>query len=133
MRYLLDTHVWIWSVLGDRRLGARARRTLAALPPVERVGLASISLKEAAWHLAHGRIEVSGMAWPEWLRQASRAPTLEVLPLTVEVAIASEELSADFPADPADRLIAATARVNRLTLITADRAIRDANEVPTLW
>ena len=133
MRYLLDTHVWVWSVLGDRRLGARARRTLAALPPAERVGLASISLKEAAWHLAHGRIVVSGQSWPGWLRQASRVPTLEVLPLTVEVAIASEEISASFPADPADRLIAATAKVNGLTLITADRAIRDAADVPTLW
>jgi PIN domain nuclease of toxin-antitoxin system len=72
-------------------------------------------------------------AWPDWLRDAASAPGLEVLPLTVKVSIASEQLPESFPKDPADRLIVATARLHGLTLITADEAVRRQAYVPTLW
>jgi PIN domain nuclease of toxin-antitoxin system len=135
VRYLLDTHAWIWSVLDDPRLSRRARSALAAIPPPERVGIAAISLKEASWHLAHGRIAVEDAfgSWPLWLRRAASSPHLEVLPLTVDVAIESEQFGDRFPPDPADRLIAATARVHDLTLITSDRLVRRSRAVPTLW
>jgi PIN domain nuclease of toxin-antitoxin system len=122
-------------VLGDTRLGPHARAALARLGKGACVGLAAISLKEAAWHLAHGRIVLGPGAgsWESWLRDAASAPHLEVLPLTVEVAIESERLPASFPPDPADRLIAATARVHGLTLLTADRALRERAEIRTLW
>ena len=55
MKYLLDTQAWLWSVLNHPRLSRRVRAALGAVPGQERVGLAAISLKEAAWHLAHGR------------------------------------------------------------------------------
>ena len=135
MKYLLDTQAWIWSVLGDARLSRRARNALEAVPTQERVGIAAISLNEAAWHLAHGRIVVSAAfgPWPLWLRSASSSPHLEVVPLTVDVAIESEQLGESFPPDPADRLIAATARVHELTLITSDRSMRKSSAVRTLW
>jgi PIN domain nuclease of toxin-antitoxin system len=135
VRYLLDTHAWVWAVLSDRRVGAKARRTLAALDNAERIGLAAISLKEAAWHLARGRIVLADKtaSWADWLRDASSLPSLEILPLTVEVAIESERFSSRFPDDPADRLIAATARVHDLTLLTRDRAMRASQELKTLW
>jgi PIN domain nuclease of toxin-antitoxin system len=135
VKYLLDTHAWLWSALEDARLSERARAALTAIPREDFVGLAAISLKEAAWQLAHGRIVVGERfgPWPHWLRAAASAPQLQVLPLTVEVAIESEYLGSSFPPDPADRLIAATARVHDLTLITRDRAIRESGAVSTLW
>ena len=135
MRYLLDTHAWMWAVLSDRRVGAKARRTLAALDESERIGLAAISLKEAAWHLARGRIVLAEetASWADWLRDASSLPSLEILPLTVEIAIEAERFSPRFPDDPADRLIAATARTHDLTLLTRDRAMRTSRELKTLW
>jgi len=135
VKYLLDTHAWLWGVLGDARLGPRARRAVASAAERAKIGLAAISLKEAAWLLAHGRIVLREPVapWPDWLRDAASAPGLEVLPLTVEVAIASEQLPASFPKDPADRLIVATARIHGLTLITADDALRKPAHVPTLW
>jgi PIN domain nuclease of toxin-antitoxin system len=135
VKYLLDTHVWLWSVLDEPRLSRRARAALTAVPEEEHVGIAAISLKEASWHLAHGRIVVDERfgPWPLWLRAAVSSPQLEVLPLTVEVAIESEQLGHSFPADPADRLIAATARVYGLTLLTADAPIRKSGSVRTLW
>ena len=81
MRYLLDTHAWVWAVLSDSRLGPQARRALAKLEPSERVGLAAISLKETAWHLARGRIVLARQeaSWAEWLRDASSVANLEIL------------------------------------------------------
>ena len=135
MKYVLDTQAWIWSVLDHPRLSRRARSALNAVSAHERIGIAAISLKEAAWHLAHGRIVVGEAfrPWMLWLRQAASASQLEVLPLTVDVAIESEQLGDSFPPDPADRLIAATARVHELTLITSDQAIRKSRVVRTLW
>ena len=135
MKYLLDTQAWIWSVLDHPRLSRRARSALRTAPRHERVGIAAISLKEAAWHLSHGRISVDDRfgPWPLWLRTAASAPYVEVLPLTVDVAIESEQLGDAFPADPADRLIAATARVHDLTLVTSDQPIRKSRAVRTLW
>ena len=134
MKYILDTQAWIWSILNHPRLSRRARAAVTGIAD-ERMGLSAVSLKEAAWLLARGRIEVESThgAWPHWLRNAASMPELEILPLTVEVAIDSEHLGSGFPADPADRVIAATARVNRLTLITSDRAIRKSGAVRTLW
>lgn len=135
MKYVLDTQAWLWSVLDHPRLSRRARAALRAVLAQERVGIAAISLKEAAWHLAHGRVVVDAGfgSWPLWLRTAASSPHLEVLPLTVDVAIESEQLGDSFPPDPADRLIAATARVHDLTLITSDRPIRKSGAVRTLW
>jgi PIN domain nuclease of toxin-antitoxin system len=135
MKYMLDTQAWIWSVLDHPRLSRRARTALSAISAHDRVGLASISLKEAAWHLARGRIAVDKTfgPWELWLRMAAASPRLDILPLTVEVAIESEQLGAAFPSDPADGLIAATARVHGLTLITSDTGIRKSGAVRTLW
>jgi PIN domain nuclease of toxin-antitoxin system len=134
VKYLLDTHAWLWSVLDHPRLGRRARAALSAVSAQERVGLAGISLKEAAWHLARGRVVIdqSFGPWALWLRAAASSPQLDVLPLTVDVAIESEQLGDSFP-DPADCLIAATARVHDLTLITSDAGIRKSGAVRTLW
>ena len=134
MRYLLDTYTWVWAILDSPRLSRGIRKLLSNLVDRERVGLAAISLKEAAWHAARGRIALSEGAgsWPEWLRQASRSPSLEVLPITVEVAIESERFSDAFPSDPADRLIGATAVVHDLTLLTADRNLLESREVRTI-
>jgi len=135
VKYLLDTHVWLWSVLDSPRLSRRARAALSAVSAHERVGVAAISLKEAAWHLARGRVVVDERfgPWPLWLRTAASSPYIEVLHLTADAAIESEQLGDSFPPDPADCLIAATARVHNLTLITSDAGIRKSGAVRTLW
>ena len=135
MKYLLDTHVWIWSVLDHPRLSGRARAALNGVAPDEPIGIAAISLKEASWHLARGRIVVDEKygPWPLWLRAAASSPLVQVLPLTVDVTIESEQLGEPFPPDPADRLIVATARVHGVTLITSDRPIRKSGAANTLW
>ena len=135
MRYLLDTQAWIWSVLDHPRLSRRARAALNGVSPEDPAGIAAISLKEVAWHLARGRVMVDERfgPWPLWLRRAASSSHIQILPLTVDVAIESEQLGDKFPRDPADRLVAATARVHDLTLITSDQPIRRTRAVRTLW
>jgi PIN domain nuclease of toxin-antitoxin system len=76
VKYLLDTQAWVWAVLDHPRLSRRTRTVLSAANPHDRLGLAAISLKEAAWHLSHGRIDVAPGAgpWPLWLRSARLPP-----------------------------------------------------------
>jgi PIN domain nuclease of toxin-antitoxin system len=90
-------------VLDHPRLSQRARAALRAVSAQERIGLAAISLKEAAWRLARGRIAVNAGfgPWPLWLRRAASSPHLEVLPLIVDIAIEPEQLGSSFPPDPA--------------------------------
>ena len=58
----------------------------------------------------------------EWVREMMRASPRREAPLTHEIAVASRELSLAHQ-DPADRFLAATARVLGLTLVTADERL----------
>ena len=57
----------------------------------------------------------------------------KVLPITPAIAERSVQFSRDFPKDPSDRIIAATALVHGYKLVTADEAIRKSGEVPCIW
>jgi PIN domain nuclease of toxin-antitoxin system len=56
-----------------------------------------------------------------------------VLPITANIALQAFELPAGYPKDPADRIIGATALVEDIPLVTADREIRTSRAVPTIW
>ena len=56
-----------------------------------------------------------------------------VLPITRAVCVQTLTFPPDYPKDPADRIIGATAVVQGLTLVTADQAIRESGAVPTIW
>ena len=61
-----------------------------------------------------------------WIRQALDLPGVELAPLTPEIAVRAAGLGADFPGDPADRLIVATALEARGPLVTLDGRLRAA-------
>lgn len=127
-RLLLDTHVWIWSLLEPERLGSAARRALS--DPECELWLSPISVWELLLLVERGRVELDRDP-DAWLDEAlARAPMREA-PLTH--AIARESRRVRLPhGDPADRFLAATARVLELALVTADRRLLEATEVPTL-
>ena len=132
MRYLLDTHVLVWWLVGGGKLSKRQRELLALLEKKgERLGLPAIALWELAHLIQQGRIE-SRVA-PELLfDELEEHPRLQIVPLTPRIALESTRLGPGFPRDPADRLIAATARVHGLTLVTADRRIRRSRAVSVI-
>jgi PIN domain nuclease of toxin-antitoxin system len=56
-----------------------------------------------------------------------------VLPITANIALQAFELPPNYPRDPADRIIGATALIEDISLVTADREIRKSHVVPTIW
>lgn len=128
---ILDTHVWIWWMLGDRRLSPRERAVLDALPHDTRPVLCDISLWEVALLVQLGRLHLEDDL-ADWLHIAAAPATVELRGITPAVVVAMNRLPVTFHQDPADRLIVATARACGLPIATHDQRIRRSRSV-TLW
>jgi PIN domain nuclease of toxin-antitoxin system len=121
LKHLLDTAVWINGVTMPETLPPRIRRLLLTEEPK---GLSSVTLLETAILYRLGRFTTEA-ALPAFF-SAALSSDLRLLELTAAIAAHTNELPAGFQGDPFDRAIVATAAVLNLTLITTDRAIRDA-------
>lgn len=128
---LLDTHVWVWWMLGDSRLSARERAVLDDLPSGERPALCDISLWEVALLVQLGRLRLDD-ALDDWLRIAASPAAVNILPITPAVVTEMNRLPTGFHQDPADRLIVATARAAGLPLATHDTRIR-RSRLSAVW
>lgn len=131
LNYLLDTHVLVWWVAGSERLPARYAEPLSSASDDEPLAVSDISLWEIATLDRLGRIELR-LPLREWLEHAVAPPLVRRIGISPAVAAETAALPRDFPGDPADRIIAATARVFGLTLLTCDGDVRDAGVVPFL-
>jgi len=126
LRLLLDTHIWIWSLKSETRLG---ERTLSELRnPANELWLSPVSTWEALVLHEKGRLNLHSDVY-EWIVRAT-APFREA-PFTHEIAVASRRLALP-QRDPADRFLAATAKVLDLTLVTADVNLLGLGEIATL-
>lgn len=128
---VLDTHVWVWWMLGDPSLPKAEREALDSLPPESRPVISDISLWEFATLVDLGRIRLD-IPLHDWLRMATAPATVRIQPVTPDIVLAMNRLPASFHRDPADRLIVATALSLKLPLATKDRRIRRARPLP-LW
>jgi PIN domain nuclease of toxin-antitoxin system len=127
LNLLLDTHVWLWSLLEPERLGARATRALGDRK--NELWLSPISVWECLVLAGKGRLALD--KHPEdWVEEALREAPLKEAMLTNEIALASRRVELPHP-DPADRLLAATAKVLGLTLMTADDRLLRVPRLPT--
>lgn len=131
MKYLLDTHVWIWAMDNVDSLPAGVRRELFK-PGKLPFGLSVISVWEASKKESMGKLKLS-LPIRHWFDSAIREPFIQLQPLTVDVAHESNHLPGEFHRDPADQIIVATARIHRCTLITADQRILAYAHVRSLW
>lgn len=128
MRLLLDTHIWIWSLLDPAKLSRKVRRELES--PDNELWLSPISAWEFLILIEKGRVVVDKDP-VAWVAEVSRAVSLREATLTHEVAI--ESRLSDLPhQDPADRFLAATARVYDLVLVTADDRLLESRRISTL-
>jgi PIN domain nuclease of toxin-antitoxin system len=126
LKLLLDTHIWLWSLQDPARLGQRIQRELKNSE--NELWLSPISTWEVLTLNVKGRIRLRGNL-SEWVARAT-APFREA-PLTHEIALAARQLPLPHP-DPADRFLAATARVLDLTLVTGDASLLGLGEIATL-
>jgi PIN domain nuclease of toxin-antitoxin system len=116
VKLLLDTHIWLWSVTDPSRLGIRVAKALGDVE--NELWLSSISVWELTVLHRKGRLKMPPDV-PAWVQTSMEHLRLIEAPLTVEVALAVTSISFSH-ADPADHLLAATAKVFDLTLVTAD-------------
>ena len=126
---LLDTHVAFWALSDPDRLSKNAR---AAISDAAELGVSGITWYELAWLIDAGRIEVE----PDpttWLRDASQICV--TIPLTWSIAHAAADLDrhAEFPKDPADRIIYSTALSAGIPLVTNDRRLRAFDRRVCVW
>jgi PIN domain nuclease of toxin-antitoxin system len=121
---LLDSHAFVWLSDGDRRLGTEARKLIREAFQADSLYLSPISLWEIGLKASRGKIIFDRPLRP-WMNDALRLTRTRLAPITAEVAIDCSELPAEFHGDPADRIIASTARVYSLLLLTDDGKLLD--------
>ena len=128
MKLLLDTHIWVWSLLDPTHLTDKVRRALRSSG--NELWLSAISTWEFLILVEKGRVELS-MPVEDWLAEAhARAPMYEA-PITHEIAWESRRV--DLPhQDPVDRFLAATATVLDLILVTADERLMQSRAFSVL-
>ncbi|MGO8790205.1 MAG: type II toxin-antitoxin system VapC family toxin [Terriglobia bacterium] len=127
---LLDTHALVWTVADPKRLSAPALAAIRKARKADGLAVSAITLWEIAALLARGRIQAYGTleASLELLTEG-----VTVRPITAEIASLAAQFPKDYPRDPADRLIGATARAEGLQLVTRDELIRQSNLLQTIW
>jgi PIN domain nuclease of toxin-antitoxin system len=129
---VLDTHAWLWLCVEPQRLSAPATRAIRAAVSRGGLAIASITLWELAMMLARGRVIPRGT--PEaWLAELIDRSGVVVKEITPAVAALATHFPEDFPGDPADRLIAATARAEGVPLVSRDAALRASAVIETIW
>ncbi len=125
MRLLLDTHIWLWSLLEPTKLGRRVHHELKQ--EKNELWLSPISLWEATVLHRKARLLIPGDV-NSWFQSALAG--LREATLTFEIASLAETLP--LHSDPADRFLAATASIFDLTLVTADVRLLGLGEIATL-
>ena len=132
MKYLLDTHAWVWWNMAPKKLSRKALAAIEAADGYSEILVSAITPWEFCKLLEKGRIGISCDP-QEWLSEALRMPKLRLVPLTPTLAYRSTVLPPPFHDDPADQIIVATAREENATIISKDQLIRDYPHVRTIW
>ena len=124
MRLLLDTHIWLWYIVGDNRLTARERKAIGDTE--NELWLSPFSIWEAVRLGEKGRIEMNDQP-TVWVDRRLQEFELFEAPFTSQTALLSRTLEFHHE-DPVDRFLAATAHENKCVFMT-----HDANLVSLNW
>jgi PIN domain nuclease of toxin-antitoxin system len=127
---VLDTHVLLWAVADSKKLSRAADAAIRRSRQADGVAISAITLWELASLVARGRIRDYGTV-ENSVNRLIEGVTIK--PITPEIAALATQFPNDYPHDPADRLIGATARAEGLALVTRDENIRRSPLLKTIW
>ncbi|HEX2613183.1 MAG TPA: type II toxin-antitoxin system VapC family toxin [Fibrobacteria bacterium] len=118
--YLLDTHIILWAGLNPEKITESVKAAMSQ--PDASFYVSATSVAEIACGVERGRIRLP-VHWKSWFRDAVDRNGWTCLPMTLDIMEEAYSLPGEFHPDPGDRVLVATARVERLTLLTADTKI----------
>lgn len=127
---VLDTHAWVWWVHGEGKLTPKQLEAIAANEE-DVIGVSAISCWEIAKLVEYGRLQLP-VPVADWLKISLNYPGIRLLELTPEIAVASTQLPGEIHRDPADQIIAATARIYGCPLVTSDSKLLKYPHVETI-
>jgi PIN domain nuclease of toxin-antitoxin system len=129
---VLDTHALLWWVNDPATLSKKALKAIDAAVKSRSVHVSCISSWEIALLVERGRLRLA-LDVRDWLCRCEALPFLTFVPVDSAIAVESVRLP-DFPyADPADRIIAATALSLGAALVTKDAKLQNYPHVKTIW
>jgi len=132
MKYLLDTHTWVWWYMHPQKLSRKVTNLIGDTNGYDELLLSAISPWEFCKLLEKGRMAIS--CNPEdWLNAAFDLPKLRLINLSPVLAYRSTVLPPPFHNDPGDQIIVATARQEDAVILTKDRNILKYKHVKSLW
>lgn len=128
---LLDTHALLWLISEPAKLSQSAAAVIAqARTQQQQLAIVDISLLEVATLVRKGRIGIQ-IDMEALLDEVQSR--FAVKAITSRACLKTLELPANYPKDPADRIIGATALAEGIPLVTADEKIRRARAFATIW
>ena len=132
MKYLLDTHTWIWWNMHPENLSQKVKQIIAGTDKYKEMLLSAISPWEFFKLLEKARLVISCDP-EEWVKEALIMPKLRLVALTPSIAYKSTVLPQPFHNDPADQIIVATAREENAIILTKDERIHHYSQVKSIW
>jgi PIN domain nuclease of toxin-antitoxin system len=129
---VIDTHVLVWWQAKSMKLSRKAEKALKATSHETPALVSTMSLFEIVTAVRRGRLDLA-VPIDVWIADAVILPELHFEPVTPEIARVAGNIGESLHGDPADRIIAATAMVFGVPLVTADERLRAWRELRTIW
>ena len=127
-----DTHVIVWDALKPEMLSTKAQKAIREANKQDGIIFCEISLWEIAMLMKKGRLTVDA-SYLEFIRLISDSNNYIFKGLSPEIAELSADLFARTNKDPADRIISATAIIEKANLVTSDKTMRRSKRIDTIW
>jgi len=129
---LLDTHVLVWLMGKPEKLSRSAASAIRRARSSDGLSIADVTIWELALLFSRGVLQSRGTV-ENTMRNLLERSGVTVKPITPEIAALATQFPDDYPRDPANRLIGATARAEGLALVTRDESIRKSPLLKTIW
>ena len=121
-KIVLDTHVWIWLLSGEKHLSTEFKKSIQSIDDEERILISAISLWEIGMLVEKNRMKIN-MDVLDFVEQALQMSGTKLIPISPRIAIESSRLPGQVHLDPADRILIATAKEESAVLVSHDKNI----------
>jgi PIN domain nuclease of toxin-antitoxin system len=127
-----DTHVIIWDALEPDRLSSKAQKAISEANKLDGIIFCEISLWEIAMLMKKRRLSVD-VNYQEFINLVSNSNNYIFKGISPQIAELSTDLFSTTNKDPVDRIISATAIIEKANLVTCDKTLRRSKKVHTIW